>query len=375
MANSSEELPQGQSEVASGSAERDRARFAMLKELLRRRGDRYRDLSWCQAEEWAKYLAAKLLEDYGPEELAGFRWIGIPRGGIVVLGLLSYMLNLPASAFWPPSQKRGSKGSERRPWVLVDDVALTGYRLREAIDILGLRSDPSSSSPAGIFAHLASPAPLRQEVAAADGGWLRCVAARDLEVWNPLVEGEEQREGRGDRAAEIRLALSVERAGKTGRYWAGWPELISFPWSEPEMVFWNSSLGAAESGWRLSPPHRCLKHRAAFGPPRVSAAIHRRQASVRRWRMAEEVVWGEFDGLLYLAHPRLDEVHRLHGSALDFYRGLIHWGDEQEVILQLADEYGVDAEELRGDLTRLVGELVSRGLLEPVDEVPREETR
>ena len=106
-------------------------------------------IDYPESEKLCEQLADQLVEEVGRPALETAHFVGIPRGGFVVLGLLSYFLDLR------PEQLIGS--AEAPPTlVLVDDVAFSGMRLRRYL--------PTDRSVDVAFATLASPEPLRRGI-------------------------------------------------------------------------------------------------------------------------------------------------------------------------------------------------------------------
>src|ERR671910_1255702 len=101
-----------------------RARLEALRWQLEHILPRLRYVGYAQAQEDCERLAARLVERFGRDELRGFRFVAIPRGGFIVLGMLAYILGLERSQLEaaPYSEHAGA------PLVVVDDCALSGVR-------------------------------------------------------------------------------------------------------------------------------------------------------------------------------------------------------------------------------------------------------
>lgn len=95
-----------------------RARLEGLRWQLENFLPRLRYVGYKQAEEDCERLAELLVERFGREELQSFRFTAIPRGGLIVLGMLAYVLGLRQSQLEPPH-------SPERPLVVVDDCVRT----------------------------------------------------------------------------------------------------------------------------------------------------------------------------------------------------------------------------------------------------------
>jgi hypothetical protein len=65
-----------------------------------------------------------------------------------------------------------------------------------------------------------------------------------------------------------------------------------------------------------------------------------------------------------------ETVYGLDGAAADIWRGLAAYGDLDATKNYILSLYDVDAERLTADIQSLVDTLLSKGLLEPVDDLP-----
>jgi len=315
-------------------ARTDEIERSRLAALLHRLGEGLREVSWAQAERDAARLAAELAATVPDLDRAGFA--AIPRGGLVVLGLLSYLLDLDADRLVPASEPADTL-------VLVDDCALTGLRARQAVAGCGARRV--------VLAHLYSTPPLRRALAR-EPTVVACVAARDLE----------------DRTAEVLPDLEARRSARRrwrewlgDRPWFGLSEPVAFPWNEPDRPFWNALTGRAEDGWRLVPPHRNLKARGRLGD--LALIADRGAVAGPGWRLADGVAWGDFDGVVWLCRTADRRVFSLTGVAVDLWRWLAAGGDEAAVAARAAEAFGVGEVDARRDLAGLLEELSGEGLM------------
>ena len=83
-------------QLSDGLRPVDAARLGTLPGLVRRLRHTLRYIDYRQAESDCETLAGLLLGGYSRQELRGFAIHGIPRGGLIVLGMLAYMLDLKA---------------------------------------------------------------------------------------------------------------------------------------------------------------------------------------------------------------------------------------------------------------------------------------
>lgn len=312
-------------------SEADLRRLRYLTALLENPDAQVRYLDYRQAEEAAETLAARLLEVIGEEDLHQRVYLPIPRGGLIVLGMLSYLLDLS------PDQVV-STGVEQRQVVLVDDAALTGSRLRRAVE--------ESDSGDLIVTHLASPKELRTAVEA-DDRVKACIAAVDLQALD-AAEGASQATGFRE--------LWRERLPDE-RYWYGHPELIAFPWSEPDQILWDPVAERIETGWHLVSPEMSLKSRGSLGPPSEDR-------SNRHFQFPDDIAFGEFDDGYLICQLETEEVFRLDTIAGKLWGALGTLGDVKAAEVHLARKLNADQTALAADIAALAGEFVDSGILE-----------
>ena len=313
-------------------SDRDRDRLHYLVAMLADQKARVRYFDYRQAESAVETLAARLLEVVPREELTRHVFVPIPRGGLIVLGMLSYLLDLTPEQL-PPTTPTGG------PIVLVDDMALTGVRVREALDGL----DASDV----VVAHLGSHPQLRAAVN--DDPRVRfCIAAFDLKT----VEDE-----RGpEHVAEVRKAWE-ERLD--GRYWFGRSELVAFPWSEPEQILWDDETRAVEAGWRVVSPERCLKNRALLGPPAPDR-------KARHFRFPADIAFGLFEDDYLICRLGDEQVYRLDDVAGAIWGAIGTLGDVEAAARYLSTVFETDIATLTNDSHSMLSRLIGAGLLERV---------
>jgi hypothetical protein len=230
------------------------------------------------------------------------------------------------------------------PIMVVDDCSLSGHRFGNFLR--------DTNHEEVVFAHLYSHPALRSAIRDREPRVVDCFAARDLrdlasEHYPDSVERRRWRE-----RWEERLP------GK--RYWVGLPELVIFPWSEPDRPVLDSATGQVDNGWRIAPPDRCLKNWALLGlPPREGAR--------RTLRTPEKVAFHSTDGAVFLCDLGSEEVYGLEGIAADMWRALAAYGDIDTAADSLLARYEVGTDRLHADLVALVAELSRRGLMEAAE--------
>jgi hypothetical protein len=262
-------------------------------------------------------------------------FVGIPRGGLIVQGLLSYALELDSGVLTRPADPA-------RPLVVIDDCALTGSRFRQFI--------AGQQRSAVVFAHLCSPRPLRDALMATDPRLTHVLAAMDVEELSP--EGTEPE--RASWSAEMRNRAPDDYA------WIGRTGIVIFPWSEPDHNFWNPETGVMEWGWRLAPPELCLKNRTTGG----GAAVQVVEPSRGPWGPPAHVLPAPFEDAILLVDLTSGATFGLHGVATDVWRGLCAGEPLEPLAQRLAAEYDVPRAQVLEDAVALVAQLQERGLLE-----------
>jgi len=316
-----------------------RARLEALRWQLEHLLPRLRYVGYAQAQRDCERLAARLVERFGRDELRGFRFVAIPRGGFIVLGMLAYILGLERSQLEaaPYSEHAGA------PLVVVDDCALSGVRFGEFLSRL--------ESPRVVFAHLYSSPELREAIEARESGRVTCLSARDL------------RDYARERLGEERLAWRqqwLDRMDGRG-YWVGQSEYVCFAWNEPDFGFWNPVTEREENGWRFVPPDLCLKNRPASGAHSVSVQFQPRGKGPLG--PSSDILFGEFEGQVAVGNLKTGESFVLEGVGSDMWRAVVEHGNLEEAADALLKIYEVDGATLRADLRGFVEDLLSQGLL------------
>lgn len=210
----------------------DEAALAGLEAQQRRLEDVVHRLRWVGLDTTIELVdqLARHLEERFDGQLGRFRFTAIPRGGLLVLGLLAYRLGLSRDRVEGPGDG---------PTVVVDDCCLTGERLAAFLATTERRPV--------VFAHLLSHPSLRREIELREDGGVVCLAGDDLVEPTPTEPAER----------EVWLSM-LSAGGGSPRYWAGRVEHVCFPWCEPTALIWNPVAGRVEQGWRLVPPERLL---------------------------------------------------------------------------------------------------------------------
>lgn len=256
------------------------------------------------------------------------RFIPIPRGGMIVLGILSYALRLKKEQF-----QSGPKQSDL-PVVVVDDCCLSGAQFSKFIDSL--------DSDRIVFVHLFSNPKVRDAILKNETRVEACLAAEDL----PELEGYSSR----DHSNFYRDKLPGRR------YWLGRVQPIAFPWSEPDGVLWNEKKGKIETNWHRASPDKCLAARMELGVPINSLPAGSICVPIG-------IVWKIDGDEVTLWDSSNDRVYVLKETSSAMWRALVAYGNENAACEYLLTQYDVEKETLRHDLDVFGQDLLARGLL------------
>ncbi|MBZ0329230.1 PqqD family protein [Halomonas sp. ANAO-440] len=313
----------------------------------------HRYVGYAEAEAAAGALAATLRGRFGQAGLDGFRFTAIPRGGWIVLGMLSYFLGLRHDQIGVPGDPLDDGKSQT--WVVVDDCALSGLRFNQFVTSRGLGST--------IFCPFFAPAGLCEAIQRAEPGVEACLNAVDLRDVAPERYGK---------AYSQWLEERREKAGK-GAYWLGIAENVAFAWCEPQSKYWDKEAGCYRASWSLLPPSLSLSRQQeakqlrlrALAPERAILNAPRGQAI----QEAPRVLWFDVEDAIAVArfpHDPDDTApcFRLEGSAADMWRCVLEHGTLEGAEAGMLERYDIDPSSLRQDLSAFVAELERNGLLE-----------
>jgi hypothetical protein len=314
----------------------DRRLIALREQLARPLPARC--LSWADVEHAAEAMAERIVAATTAAELQDACFVALPRGGLIVMGMLAYLLGLSAGQL-------SGKVEPDRLLVLVDDTALTGMRAGRYV-----RSTPAAGV---LFAPLVSHADLRAAMVAAEPALRAVVSGYDLIDHAPALLGERH----AGWQHEHRQALPPPR------YWVGIPDHVSFPWTEPDRGAWNPATGLTDRAWRLTPPGKCLRNRVPSAPGRCRILVH--ASSGRRYRPAPHVLAGDDGAALLVADLGSRECFRLEGVARAMWHGLLEEDADDDVVAAITAEFDAEPSRVSQDLGRFRDQLISDGLLVP----------
>lgn len=314
-----------------------RQRIEKLGQYLHDTLAQTRYVGYLQAEEDCERLAIKLIERFGWEELHHYHFDAIPRGGLIVLGMLAYLLKLKHEQLRPPHP-------DNTPLVVVDDCVLSGARFSKYLG--GIKSQQV------ILASLYAHPELRNAIEAKEPSVMACISAHDLHDYAP---GQ-----LGDNHSSWLEYWSRRLDGP--RYWIGQPEHVCFAWSEPDRAFWNPVTKQVEAAWRIVPPDLCLKNRPVPGAEPTRVQIQPEGKGPLKPSAA--VIYGDLEGQIFVGDMKVGKSLCLEGTAASIWRSIVKYGNLRDVAVAISQEYEVEEDVLNSNLHGFVSELLACGLLE-----------
>jgi hypothetical protein len=313
------------------------ARVEELFDQVEEATETVRYVSYAQAVADVRVLAERLEQRFTRAALDDAIFRPVPRGGLIVLGMLSLVMGLRHEQLDLPPDDDG------RLVVLVDDCALSGHRIHQTLR--------ATRAQRVALAFLYAPIELCCNIESREDRVQGCVAARRLHDIGPELLGS----GYG---------AWVERwSGRLGedRYWIGRPEAISFAWKDPDRSFVNRVTGQREASWRVMPGN------LAPAPDQSSSGSLRIEIQPEAkgpLQPAKEVFFAEIDGTVVLAHTDHEAAIELSAVAGAFWSAIIEGGSVSQAADRLHDDYDTDRARLETDLARFVDDLLERGLME-----------
>lgn len=285
-------------------------------------------------------LANELIVRYGREAVRSFRYAAVPRGGLMVLGHLAYLLDLPPHRVSPLAECREA----RDKLVLVDDIAISGLRLSQTIA-------PFTDCRLVLATLHAHPA-MRTAFINMHPQVDAFVSACDLRDHAPVALGDEY----------VAWRMRWEQRAEHGTVWIGQPDHVAYPWNEPDLGVWNPVSDHEEPGWHVVPPERCLKRRAGASVP-----VQRIPDTPGPLIPHPSVVFGEIDSAVVIGHLESGTTYSLEGVGAYIWRALVETGTIHTAATRAADAFGVDRQTITKEVTQLVSDLLAADLLVEAD--------
>ena len=294
-----------------------------------------RYVSYAQAERDVAVLSERLQDRISSGDLEDAEFTAIPRGGLIVLGMLAITMGLGHHHLTPRPD-----GSDRL-LVIVDDSALTGLQLRRSLE--------RAPDRRVVFGLLYAPEPLCDAVEAQEPRVHACVSAHRLADVGDQAFGDAY----PDWIESWRGRLSEER------YWIGHPQPVHFAWKEPDRSFVNRVTGKWESGWKTLPADLCLDNRGR--PPHVDVQLQ--DSGVGPLVPSDHVFFADVDGHVVVADQATDQVVSLDPVATAMWRAMLEHGSRDGMLATLLPHFDVDADELSRDIDAFIDGLVRSGLV------------
>jgi hypothetical protein len=316
------------------------ARVAALFDELTELAPILRVLDHVAVDAAVRRLADHLVSRLGRHRVERASFRAIPRGGVVVLGLLAYALHLDPEQLEPEHDVGG-------PVVVVDDHLSSGAGVRR-----WLAAHPPARPV--VVAHLLSTVGVRRAIEEDDPRVTACIAGDDLHDLAP------ERLGPGYAGWRRRWVTRSPEA-----YWTGLPEPVAFPWAEPDRSVWNPVTEAVEPDWHLVPPDRCSANRPALGLR--AHAVQVQVPAPGPIRPADDVVAADLGaGRVIVASADHGDAVRLADVDADRWHALRAAGDVPAAVALLGRWYDAEPARLGSDLEAFVGRMQAAGML--VDE-------
>lgn len=328
-----------------------RARIESLRSVLATILPWTRRLGPSEVESACVALAAHLRNELDPSELTRTRFVGVPRGGAIVLGMVSYLLDLEPTQLRLRPTDPSMNGGEA-PVVIVDDVVISGLRAAEAI-----ARAPEDTSV--VLATLASPPEARQALQRSFPQLRSVLSALDLHDHAPEIHGDELEAWRA----------RWRRRSPEGAVWIGSPEHLVFPWGEPDIASWNEERGRSENAWQLFPPSTTLKargRREGLSKP-SHAEVQEVAASNGRYQLAAHLLQARTAEGVLLVDSENEVTHLLEASSAVSWSALLDVARNDDPIeytaQRLLEVFDVSSEQARADARTFRDEVLAAGLL------------
>lgn len=310
-----------------------RARIGELGGLLEEAATRLRVLAWADVETACQRLAERIRGSLGSDALQRACLVGVPRGGVIVAGLLAYALDIP--------RERVGRTEGAETVILVDDCSISGVRLHEVLAEF-------DASQRLVIATLLSHPELRAAVVSAEPQVAGFMSGGDLLEHTERILGPESEAWR--RRWKERVPT---------RYHTALLDLPVFPWGEPQVRLFNPVTQQTEPSWWLAPPSSCLHHRVSPSGLQIQEV----DADPARTRLAAEVVPVAFDGATVLVDTGRGRTLRLTGTAAALWDAWIGAGSLERAAAAVSQRYEIEPERAVSDLKELLRGLAERELL------------
>ncbi len=309
--------------------------FDSMRRFLTGLPDRVVRLGYNDVEEHVGRLASRLRSTLG-ERLTDAAFVGIPRGGLIVLGMLAYELGLRHDQIV-------GIGSASDLEVIVDDCAYSGARVGEYLSV--------SRADKIVFACLLAPPPLLKAIEHSEQRVLSSIAAAEMKDLTPQgARGERWQAGWAN-------LLAADR-----RYWVGLTEHVCLPWAEPDWSFWDDDAQQVQDGWTVLPPEICIEHR--HEPTQRSVAVEIQNWGVGPIHPGDDVLYARTDDEVVLTNLVDGRQFVLEGTGADVWKGLVANGEIDATVRAMLETYEVDPSSLHTDVSEFADRLAKARLIQ-----------
>jgi hypothetical protein len=305
------------------------ARLAALAQQIREGCNDLLYVDYFRAEAFCRILAMKLVKRFG-KEIENFHFYSIPRGGTIVLGILSYLLNLNP-------RQLNSQIPPEATLLVVDDCALTGKRFGDFLR--------ENSSQKIVLATLFSPSGLKSAILNREPRVLDHISAHYLKTQKTFGKN-------------VNIWAKGEANLGEERYWIGRLVYLCFAWTEPDWLFLNPASRSMESGWRIIPPEKCLKNFSLKMPqifiqPTGHGSIRPSQNALFLSQLRKVLLCDMASG----------ETCSLEDQAAEMWMAIIKHGDIEAALKEILAIGHPEESDLESDLRELIEDLISNGFL------------
>ena len=274
----------------------------------------YLDIAKC--ESLAHSLAQKINLSLDPETLQKSRVVSIPRGGLFVSAMLSYILPIKHHQLQPFSDCDS-------PIILIDDCSISGFRLAQ--QLCGLKNKQI------YFYTLVSPAQLRQAALAVQPRLRVFESAMDLNVYN------NDSSGRMD--------------ARSNRYWQGQCDAICFPWGETQRFYPSDSENKQTTLWPVSPLQKNLKSSLLEQKIPFYAVT---EAQDRAISTGQHILYYSKDNLTRIYNAESKQHYSLDGVGSAIWQSLLSHSTVDQTLEHLCSLFSVEKKRLEKDVKDLI---------------------
>ncbi|EWH00874.1 hypothetical protein Q427_17095 [Halomonas sp. BC04] len=277
-----------------------------------------------------------------------------------MLGMLAYHLDLR-----PDQITTLDAAADDRTLFAIDDCCLSGTRFRESLNRIATHSV--------VFCPLYAPEALCSSIASREPRVVNCLPGASLRDTSPTPDDAGYSAWKHQRLSRL----------VADDYWLGQPLGVAFSWCTPQTRRWDETEGRFMEGWDVVPPSRCLKRRLLLRRLEHDAAVDylppltlNTPHSDTGIRAGGRVLWCRQDaGVVVAKVPQragdTASVYGLDTISSELWQMLMLHGSMQHAIQVLLTRYHVASERLWADMSSLVEQMRSEGLIVQCDGIPQ----